>query len=113
MLQIAIAQQGYDLLDRVIRELDHRIAMFDAAVDSNDSGPSYPKAQDSSVQTINPLARQQQLSGMISRSEPASTTNPLTRNGPCMQSPVARPTRGAPLMLGCHTLPLPAFSLLR
>lgn len=112
MLQIAIAQQGYDLLDRVIRELDHRIAMFDAAVDSNDSGTSDPKAQDSSFQTSYPPPFRQPSNGVKNTSAPGSVANPTARNGMCAQSSIP-PNGEVPGMFGCHTLPSPAFSLLR
>lgn len=100
-----MAQQGYELLDRVIKELDHRIAMFDAAMDS--SSHCYHKPEPVKANGVAPVQSMAGLTGNH-RSMKVLTS---TGNQHMMRADVSHPAMGVPVMMGYPSMPNSPYSL--
>lgn len=105
LVQVCVAQQGYELLDRVIKELDHRIAMFDAAMDVNSR--CYHKPEPAEANGVAPLHSMVGLPGNY-RSMKVLTSS---GNQQLMRPDISHTAKGVPVMMGYPSIPNQPYSL--
>ncbi|GMH42849.1 hypothetical protein BSKO_10768 [Bryopsis sp. KO-2023] len=105
--KIVIAQQGYDLLDRVVRELDHRISMCEASMPPRDPACPDLSTRQGMLQsegfskTKQTRPRNGMLNGVLSNGVQDPSKHKRRRMPPRLCPPYA----GGPMMFGCPTMP--------